>query len=169
MLPEQIIGYICQLEHIDTGMKYISKCFVQPDAYFRNIIQASFTGRKGSIYDAIRAYGFDKFRFDILYSGLEFPQKFEELENYYIELTKSIDNGFNNNTNGKKNTSELPRGNSNGRLAVIAKNIASGEILIFESLLAAAQHVNGQTGKISRAARGLTKSAYGYTWSLKNG
>lgn len=145
-----------------SGKSYIGQTIQDP---LKRKEQHRFNAEKGvksKFYDAIRKYGFDSFKFEILYTLTDSPDlksELNSLETYYIGKYDSFNNGYNMTIGGDSS------GKTCGKQ--ISSYTKTGEyITTFDSTHEAARvlgHI-GSESTISKVARTEHGSACGFQW-----
>ena len=167
-------GYIYRVINTCNGKSYVGKSSRDIGARWREHIKCAVMGKKAPLYEAMRKDGFKHFEFNIVEYCYGTEADLDELEIHYINKFDSHANGYNGDVGGsgrKASQQKKPayqkalHGVTKGRKPVRGVHIKTGNVVTFNSLTEAAKAVGGQGSKIGNVARGVAKTAYGYTWS----
>lgn len=113
-------------------------------------------------YNAIKKYGWNNFRHEILYTGLDKITACK-MEKILIKSHDSIRNGYNVSDGGGSMV-------CSPKLAVKKYNAYTGELICtYPSIYEASQDVGIQDSHISEACQGKLDIVGGYCWSYING
>jgi group I intron endonuclease len=95
-------GTIYCITNIVNGKKYIGQTVAIGDSRWRRHKHNAVTNGKGHLYDSMRKYGINSFRFDILLDGIDTREKLNCLEMWTIDRFQTMNNrcGYNKTEGG---------------------------------------------------------------------
>jgi group I intron endonuclease len=156
--------HIYKFTHIESGRVYIGQTIQDPNQRrLEHIADSRYTTKEYHFHNAIRKYGIEAFKFEVIDSATSL-QDLNILEDRYIKEYNSIENGFNIRQAGgnKLHSEESKKRMSNAQKEAHAKRKAEGRDTFVKSKKTSGWKWSDEhREKISTARKGLKK---GQTW-----
>lgn len=177
--------YIYKITNLINGKLYIGQTTKSIEKRFVRHINDALNGLDTHFAKAIRKYGKDNFKIELLDDSAKDQEELNQLENYYIHKYNTLQNGYNEtdstfrsggNTYAgrtkeemeitKKRLSESKKGGKNPRATKVkCKNIKTDQEIIFDSFSECAEYFQEPSHNfITRRCLGKTKCAYNGEW-----
>lgn len=165
-------NYTVYIHVFPNGKYYVGQTMQDPERRWAN----GKGYRTQFVANAIRKYGWENIEHELVMSSLS-REEADNLEEYLIALLKSDDERYGYNIQkggggtrtGLHNTPEQNDKIAKSHMKKVCCFSRNGEqIAVFESILSAAEFVNGSFRVISSCCNGTKKSGYGYVWRFEN-
>jgi group I intron endonuclease len=97
--------HIYKFTHTETGRCYIGQTIQQPNQRrLEHISESRHTDKNYHFHNALKKYGIDSFKFEVIDSSATTLEELNRLEEKYVEQYNSISNGFNIRNPGDNKT-----------------------------------------------------------------
>ena len=117
-------------------------------------------------YRAIRKYGWNNFKYEILFEcNIKNPKRIKillnEMEKYFIKKYDSFNNGYNSTLGGEN----LSKQKINSKIKQIAQYSSSGDLIkVWDSAIEIERTLNIKSLKITQSCKGMRGIVEGYKW-----